>query len=341
MRFGKTFATYKLAEKMKWKRVLVLTYKPAVRDAWRDDLSSHIDFSDWVFASRDSAVDPDIDQPMVWFASFQDLLGTTSKGGVKEHNIDSHLIDWDCIVLDEYHFGAWQGAAKELCSTVPLKDSSTKFEEEEIEKAEELSEMLKSGTPRLYSANPEGPSADDLDAGQLRLSSKNYLYLSGTPFRALTEGEFNEDAIFNWTYPNEQQAKREWDEVATHDPGYILANLSSGDTTTGSTSRILGKGFYNTKTIVNDCSFGAALLASSYHGGGKSDWYLLSKDELNKLYVSKALVGGLKITDHYWSSSEETSSGAEGSAWVQEFQSGTVFNDAWGNTNSVRPVRAF
>lgn len=124
-------------------------------------------------------------------------------------------------------------------------------------------------------------------------------------------------------------------------PGYILANLSSGDTTTGSTSRILGKGFYNTKTIVNDCSFGAALLASSYHGGGKSDWYLPSKDELNKLYVSKALVGGLKITDHYWSSSEETSSGAEGSAWVQEFQSGTVFNDAWGNTNSVRPVRAF
>ena len=78
--------------------------------------------------------------------------------------------------------------------------------------------MLKSGIPRLYSANPEGPSADDLDAGELRLSSKNYLYLSGTPFRALTEGEFNEDAIFNWTYPNEQQAKREWDEVATHDP---------------------------------------------------------------------------------------------------------------------------
>lgn len=218
MRFGKTFATYKLAEKMRWKRVLVLTYKPAVRDAWRDDLSSHIDLREWVFATRDTSVDPDTDEPMVWFASFQDLLGTTSKGGVKEHNIDLHLIDWDCIVLDEYHFGAWQGAAKELCSTAPLKDPSTQFEEEEIEKAEDLSEMLKSGIPRLYSANPEGPSADDLDAGQLRLSSKNYLYLSGTPFRALTEGEFNEDAIFNWTYPNEQQAKREWDEVATHDP---------------------------------------------------------------------------------------------------------------------------
>lgn len=217
MRFGKTFATYKLAEKMKWKRVLVLTYKPAVRDAWRDDLSSHVDFTNWVFASRDSNVDPDTDNPMVWFASFQDLLGTDTRGGVKEHNIDLHLIDWDCIVLDEYHFGAWQGAAKELCSTAPIKEDSSKFDEEETEKAEELSHLLETGTPRLYSANPEGPSADDLDAAQLRLSSKNYLYLSGTPFRALTEGEFNEDAIFNWTYPNEQQAKREWDEDSDRD----------------------------------------------------------------------------------------------------------------------------
>lgn len=217
MRFGKTFATYKLAENMKWKRVLVLTYKPAVRDAWRDDLSSHVDFTNWIFASRDSIVDPDTDRPMVWFASFQDLLGTDTRGGVKEHNIDLHLIDWDCIVLDEYHFGAWQGAAKELCSTAPIKEDSSKFDEEETEKAEELSHLLETGTPRLYSANPEGPSADDLDAAQLRLSSKNYLYLSGTPFRALTEGEFNEDAIFNWTYPNEQQAKREWDEDSNRD----------------------------------------------------------------------------------------------------------------------------
>src|SRR5690606_32101180 len=50
MRFGKTFATYKLAQEMGWKRVLVLTYKPAVRDAWRDDLRNHVDFADWIFS---------------------------------------------------------------------------------------------------------------------------------------------------------------------------------------------------------------------------------------------------------------------------------------------------
>jgi hypothetical protein len=111
MRFGKTFTTYQLAKRLQWKRVLVLTYKPAVRHAWRDDLTSHVDFADWVFADRETPCDPDTPSPLVWFASFQDLLGTTTSGQIKDHNVDLHLIDWDCIVLDEYHFGAWQGAA--------------------------------------------------------------------------------------------------------------------------------------------------------------------------------------------------------------------------------------
>lgn len=215
MRFGKTFTTYKLAERLGWKRVLVLTYKPAVRDSWRDDLRSHVDFAGWEFASREDAVDIDSPNPIVWFASFQDLLGTKSDGDVKDHNVDLHLIDWDCIVLDEYHFGAWQGAAKELCapaSATPVTEAAAETADETAaESAEEIASLADAGTPRLYSAIPDGGALkSDIDAGQLRLSSHNYLYLSGTPFRALTEGEFNEDAIFNWTYPNEQARKAAW-----------------------------------------------------------------------------------------------------------------------------------
>jgi len=44
MRFGKTFTTYQLAKKLGAKRVLVLTFKPAVEDAWQTDLESHVDF---------------------------------------------------------------------------------------------------------------------------------------------------------------------------------------------------------------------------------------------------------------------------------------------------------
>jgi hypothetical protein len=59
MRFGKTFTTYQLANPMQWKRVLVLTDKPAVRNWWRDDLLCHVNFADWVFADHDNPVDPD------------------------------------------------------------------------------------------------------------------------------------------------------------------------------------------------------------------------------------------------------------------------------------------
>jgi hypothetical protein len=223
MRFGKTFTTYQLARRMGWKRVLVLTYKPAVRNAWHDDLVSHVDFADWVYSDRENPCDPDTPAPVVWFASFQDLLGTTTDGDIKKHNEDVHLIDWDCIVLDEYHFGAWQGAAKEVCS--PATPDTAKTERKEAadadadaERADERADLVSEGAPRLIAATPDAGITEDLDAADLHLSAKCYLYLSGTPFRALTEGEFNEDAIFNWTYPDEQAAKAEWDEYPSRDP---------------------------------------------------------------------------------------------------------------------------
>jgi len=52
MRFGKTFAAYQLALKMGWKKVLVLTFKPAVQSAWEEDIKTHIDFEGWQFIFR-------------------------------------------------------------------------------------------------------------------------------------------------------------------------------------------------------------------------------------------------------------------------------------------------
>jgi hypothetical protein len=223
MRFGKTFTTYQLARRMGWKRVLVLTYKPAVRNAWRDDLATHVDFADWTFADRDTPADPDTPAPLVWFASFQDLLGTDGDGQIKDHNVDLHLIDWDCVVLDEYHFGAWQGAAKEVCSDEPAapKDpekAAEKAAEAGAEQADEVIDLVDAGTPRLIAATPDTGTDTDLSTVDLRLTGRNFLYLSGTPFRALTEGEFTEDAIYNWTYPDEQREKTTWDDDPAHDP---------------------------------------------------------------------------------------------------------------------------
>src|ERR1041384_2095894 len=75
MRFGKTFTTYQLAKKLGAKRVLVVTFKPAVEDAWQTDLDSHVDFDGWQYLSRNSDGDPrkiSPRKPVVYFGSVQD-----------------------------------------------------------------------------------------------------------------------------------------------------------------------------------------------------------------------------------------------------------------------------
>ncbi len=185
MRFGKTFTTYQLARRMGWKRLLVLTFKPAVQSAWEDDLKSHIDFEGWQFISRQNELTydkADKDRPIVCFGSFQDYLGKNEVGGIKPRNEWVHLVNWDCVVLDEYHYGAWRENAKEL------------FENE--------------GSKEQKFAQGEG--MEYFDEELMPITTGAYLYLSGTPFRAINSGEFIEEQIYNWTYSDEQRAKQEW-----------------------------------------------------------------------------------------------------------------------------------
>lgn len=204
MRFGKTFSTYQLAKEMKWHRVLVLTFKPAVATAWHDDLVSHIDFDGWRYIDketseieRDDAAD--YKGPVVWFASLQDLGGRDADGSIKAKNEAIHLIDWDVIVLDEYHFGAWRDSAR------ALYDLADKTEAESEEPDEQV-------------------TVEGL-AEELAVKGRHYLYLSGTPFRAITDGEFTEDAIFNWTYVDEQREKVEWDSAKGLNPYTTLPQM--------------------------------------------------------------------------------------------------------------------
>lgn len=185
MRFGKTFAAYQLAKKMGWQKVLVLTFKPAVQNAWEEDLKSHIDFEGWQFISRDGLSYRDIDKnkPFVCFGSFQDYLGRNSNtGGIKTKNEWVHTMHWDAVIFDEYHYGAWRENAKDL------------FEAEERESQKD----------------EVGEGLEYFDENEMPITTNAYLYLSGTPFRAIASGEFIEEQIYNWTYSDEQKAKEEW-----------------------------------------------------------------------------------------------------------------------------------
>lgn len=187
MRFGKTFASYQLAKKMGWSKILVLTFKPAVQSAWEEDLQSHVDFKGWQFICRNGLTFDDADKtkPIICFGSFQDFLGRNKKtGGIKTNNEWVHSTNWDCVIFDEYHYGAWRESAKELFEAEGKKE-------------------LEFG---------EGEGIEYFDEEILPITTNHYLYLSGTPFRAIASGEFIEEQIFNWTYSDEQRAKNNWTE---------------------------------------------------------------------------------------------------------------------------------
>ena len=213
MRFGKTFATYELCKTMGFKKILVLTFKPAVESAWQEDLTHHVDFKGWQFVSNKEAkfdakkLDEQFDacdktKPIVVFGSFQDLLGTNEAGGIKAKNEFIHTTNWDIIVFDEYHFGAWRENAKNLFE---------KYDEEEDDFDLEKYQKEEAGNA--------------INETFLPITSEQYLYLSGTPFRALNSGEFLEDQVFNWTYSDEQAAKENWDKSLGENPYAALPKM--------------------------------------------------------------------------------------------------------------------
>ena len=196
MRFGKTFAAYQLAKRMGMKKVLVLTFKPAVQTAWREDLTAHRDFEGWQFITRPKTPgEPGTDaqynaadknRPIVCFGSFQDFLGVNREtGGIKANNEWVHTTNWDMVIFDEYHFGAWKENARKLFEQ-PDDDA---VETDDLDKYDR---------------------GNAVDETWLPITADRYLYLSGTPFRAINSGEFIEDQIYNWTYSDEQRAKESW-----------------------------------------------------------------------------------------------------------------------------------
>lgn len=194
MRFGKTFASYMLAKRMGFKKVLVLTFKPAVEAAWEEDLMTHVEFEGWQFIYRGGMTyeEADLSRPLVCFGSFQDYLGTNDSGGIKTKNEWVHATNWDIVIFDEYHFGAWRDNAKNLFEQ-PDEDEDYDFDLEKYKKDEADNAYNETFLP---------------------ITTSYYLFLSGTPFRAINSGEFIEDQIYNWTYSDEQRAKENWGDAS-------------------------------------------------------------------------------------------------------------------------------
>jgi hypothetical protein len=203
MRFGKTFATYLLNKRMGVSKTLIATYKPVVEKSWRDDLTHHAEFQDYVFLSGkdvEKLGDYENDKVVV-FLSFQDLLGRGKKNDFKEHHKSIFETHWDLIVIDEFHYGA------ESANAIELLDGKDDEFIDDVKQDQVIDDVVKK-----------------------ELTSTYRLYLSGTPFKALANDRFDEDAIYNWTYVDEQKAKERWllehpNEPKENNPYYTLPKI--------------------------------------------------------------------------------------------------------------------
>ncbi|MCE2676389.1 MAG: DUF1080 domain-containing protein [Sediminibacterium sp.] len=137
------------------------------------------------------------------------------------------------------------------------------------------------------------------------------------------------------------------------DPGYdanlqhgIIAAVSDlpGEVAWGCNDKFLagrssiGTGSQNTIDIASGCSVAgnAASLCSNLIQGGYDDWYLPSKDELNKLFLQMKVIGGFREVC-YWSSTET----GKYNACSQIFDNGFQTANDKSTTFSVRPIRSF
>lgn len=158
-------------------------------------------------------------------------------------------------------------------------------------------------------------------------------------------GQYLEVAPNGW-YGGMPDPKSSWCDLIDRE---ILKATGTSDAPSV-TGREIGKGKGNTQVMSNLCKYGAANLATEYQGGGKSDWFLPSQEELNQLCKfargQNQGIGNCKPSgslnsgfyNYYWSSTEVDAK----YAWDRFFNIGNsnLSHKDW-DGNAVRPIRSF
>lgn len=122
MRFGKTLSALQVAKEMGFKKTLIFTHRPVVSDGWYEDFTKIFYSTNYVFGSKTKGESieklADSNIPFVYFASIQDLRGSSAVGGKFDKNELVFLIDWDYVVVDEAHEGTQTSLGKKVIEAV-------------------------------------------------------------------------------------------------------------------------------------------------------------------------------------------------------------------------------
>ncbi len=113
MRFGKTVTALELVRRMRSRKTIVVTHRPVVNRGWFEDFRKLVFVrpdDNWVYGSKESAATIDElcehgARNLVYFASIQDLRGSSLVGGRFDKNDEIFATHWDCVIIDEAHEG--------------------------------------------------------------------------------------------------------------------------------------------------------------------------------------------------------------------------------------------
>lgn len=190
-RFGKTLSVYDFCKKSGAKTVLIVTNRPAIANSWYEDYMKFLGTeSGYLFVSE---VDALKGRPCV----------------LTRNEYTSALLS-PCVDED-------YGKCIEFVSLQDMKGSKY-FSTNGIDKLREVADM--DWDVLVIDEAHEGVDTYKTDVAFDRIKRKFTLHLSGTPFKALANNKFADDAIYNWTYADEQLAKRDWDTSAEEENPY-------------------------------------------------------------------------------------------------------------------------
>lgn len=188
-RFGKTLSVYDLVKKMNLKKVLIVTNRPSIANSWYSDYSK--------FLGPQSGYD--------FVSEVSELKNKPLVLSRKEY-VDKK-IKQKCI---------------EFISLQDLKGSIAFGGH--FDKLTEVSEL--EWDLLVIDEAHEGVDTKKTDVAFDHINRKYTLHLSGTPFKALANEKFPEEAIYNWTYADEQEKKRSWDDADGENPYGKLPRLN-------------------------------------------------------------------------------------------------------------------
>lgn len=189
-RFGKTLSAYDLARRMNATKVLIVTNRPAIANSWFDDFEKFIAWqTDFAFVSTSDSLK---DRPALTREQYLDQIAHGKKNLIAFISLQD--LKGAISFGGKYDKLKW---VKEIEWDILVIDEAH-----------------------------EGVDTFKTDIAFDNISRNFTLHLSGTPFKAVASGKFNEDEIFNWTYADEQLAKATWDDPDENNPYEQLPQLN-------------------------------------------------------------------------------------------------------------------